>query len=76
MGRFKRGRAQWKERRVAVDKRHRWPVVSRNGVVVGSVELDGSAGAYVALDISGRPLARKFATLFDARQAVLAQRSD
>src|SRR5262245_42207497 len=42
MGRFHRGRHQWKERNVAHDGRHRWPV-SVNSVAIGAIELHGSA---------------------------------
>jgi hypothetical protein len=57
MGRFHRGRHQWHERNVAVDRRHRWPI-SINGVVVGAIELHGSA--FVAYTIKGE---REFANL-------------
>ena len=69
MGRFHRGR-RWVERNVAHDRRHRWPAVSTTGIVVGSVELQGSA--FVAYNISGAPIG-KFTSLTDARQAVLLQ---
>jgi hypothetical protein len=69
MGRFHRGR--WQERRVAVDKRHRWPAASRNGVVVGSVELH--AGCFVAVDVSGE-IVGNYATLHDAREALTQTR--
>ena len=50
MARFRRGR-KWVERRVAVDKRnHCWSVVSNNGIVVGTVEVQGSA--FIAYNIS------------------------
>jgi len=72
VGRFHRGRAQWKERNVAPERRsYRWPAVSRNGVVVGSVELHG--GRFVAVDISGATIGN-FATLNDAREALLQAR--
>jgi hypothetical protein len=57
-----------KGRNVAPERRpHRWPAVLRNGIVVGSVELQG--GRFVAVDISGATIG-KFATLHDARAAL------
>ena len=46
-------------------------LVSRNGIVVGSVELRG--GRFVPVDLSGEVVGN-FATLHDARAALLAQR--
>jgi hypothetical protein len=71
MRRFHRGRHQWEERNVAVDRRHRWPALSTTGIVVGSVELIGTT--FVAYNISGNPVG-KFASLTDARQALVMQR--
>jgi len=72
MGKFHRGRHQWESRNIAPDRRrHRWPVVSRNGIVVGSVELH--AGRFVPVDISGE-VQGNFATLNDAREALLQAR--
>ena len=37
MGRFKRGRAQWKPRNIVPDRRkHRWPAVSANGIIINA----------------------------------------
>ena len=72
MGRFHGGRHRWEARNVAPDRRpHRWPAVSRNGIVVGAVELHG--GRFVAVDISGATIG-KFATLNDAREALAQAR--
>jgi hypothetical protein len=69
MGRFHGGRHRWAERNVAPDRRrHRWPVVSRNGIVIGSVELH--AGRFVAVDLGGEAFGN-YATLYDAREALL-----
>jgi len=73
MGRFQRGRHRWKERNVVVEyKRHRWPALSSTGIVVGSVELQGST--FIAYGISGAPIG-KFTSLQDARQALLMHHS-
>ena len=62
----------WKERNTVPDRRrHRWPVVSKNGIVVGAIELH--AGRFVPVDISGEALGN-FATLHDAREALLQVR--
>jgi len=45
-------------------------VVSRNGIVVGAVELHG--GRFVPVDISGEVVGN-YATLHDAQQALLTQ---
>jgi hypothetical protein len=45
--------------------------VSRNGIVVGSVELHG--GRFVAVDFGGEVVGN-FATLNDAREALLQAR--
>jgi hypothetical protein len=71
MGKFHRGRSKWQERNVAHDKRHVWSVVSDNGIVVGTVELQRNG--FVAYDISGAAIG-KFNSLSDARQALLMQR--
>ena len=72
MGRFRRGRHQWNERNVAPERRaHRWPVVSPNGIVIGSVELHG--GRFVPVDLGGEVVGN-FATLNDAREALLQAR--
>jgi len=68
MARFNRNK--WKERNVAHDRRHRWPV-SINGIVMGAIELHGST--FVTYTIKGEPVG-KFTSLTDARQA-LTQRS-
>jgi hypothetical protein len=72
MGRFHTGRHQWKARNVASERRcHRWPAVSRTGIVVGSVELH--AGRFVAVDSSGAVVGN-YATLRDAREALTQAR--
>jgi hypothetical protein len=53
-------------------RRHRWSAVSTTGIVVGSVELQGSA--FVAYNSSGAPVG-KFTSLTDARHALLLQHS-
>jgi len=62
----------FRERNVVRDKRHRWPVVSPNGVIVGMIELQGRS--FAAYSISGEAIGR-FHSLSDAREACLLHHS-
>jgi len=66
------GRNQWKPRNVVPDRRkHRWPAVSANGIITGSVELQGNA--YVAFGMRNE-IVGKYDSLGKARAALLTRR--